>query len=175
MSVWCCNALSYWHSHSLCDCHMIAPWHWGSVSENICDIAQMISFVILQIADILFVWCCCGKNCSISFSYCIWKTPVIFSFSCFHSSNFVVDGDTQSCNSSDYWADCGQQNRGNQLPQDKEYYLFGFRWDDTVKGTVRQVNKTPFSHGGQVRNHFSQFFLPACPSGGHPWLAAGSQ
>lgn len=114
--VWCCNSLSYCHSHLLCDCHMIAPWHWGSVLENIHNIVQRTYFVILQIADIsvvFLVWCSYRKYCSVLILYCIWNTLFIFSISCFHSSNFVVDGDTQSCNSSDYWADCGQQNRGD--------------------------------------------------------------
>lgn len=49
----------------------------------------------------------------------------------------VVAGDTQSCDSANYRASCGQQDREHQLSQDKEYHHLGLRWDDAIEGSLK--------------------------------------
>ena len=113
VSVWCCNPLSHCRSPDPCDNQMMTSSHWGNVFGN-SDSAK----------DVLF----CLSGCIIS--YCYSCPP-------------LVAGDPQSCDSSDYWADCGLQDRGDQLLQDKEHHLLGLRWDDPIKGQIQDVHSYP--------------------------------
>lgn len=142
---------------------MMASLHWGNVLRNISDVVQFYwdgveypaTYFTLPlwkpVVNILLGICCCimlmNKWCAIN-SYSFFPPPPL------------VGSEPQSCDSSDYWADCGLQDRGDQLPQNKEYHLPGLRWDDTIKGKIWDVNYSSFvSCRGPMINDVSYCFL----------------
>lgn len=143
-------------------------WH---KTKNVLFTEMVYHILSLRTEAINFVSVLCINSLLLTFYSC--PCPPCFS----PPPPPVVGGDSQSCDSSDYWVDCGQQDRGDQLSQDKERHLLGFRWDDSLKGKISDSNYSFFVMADDKQYVLSHLALHvfAAHSGGNAWLAAGSQ